>query len=80
LQEALFPVRREVNHCREQGGFIVFRPEDGADMFLRNDCSYKEPHRTVISQKTAFFIVTVVETPNIAVTMLLMELATLSEP
>jgi hypothetical protein len=55
LQEVLFTARREAHTRCEPKELGVLHPEDGGDIFFRN---------TVISQKTALFIVTAVKTSN----------------
>jgi hypothetical protein len=51
LQEALFPVHREVHPLSNQGDSEFLRPEDGGDIFLRNVGSYKEADGVLKSQK-----------------------------
>jgi hypothetical protein len=52
LQDALFPVRREI-HSREPRRLTVPHPEYGGDMLLR-DQFLQELHSVVLSQKTEF--------------------------
>jgi hypothetical protein len=62
LQEALFPVRREVHLRCEPRGLRVFQPEDGSCMFLHTESSYardsiRHSHRRERIKSCSIFVV-----------------------